>query len=71
MEGNEGSTMHDGIQINRMADRFSSHTLAQTCPAGYRTSADTKALRERLVAAAVEVLCESSDPRLDKTLVRP
>ncbi|HTZ64264.1 MAG TPA: hypothetical protein VMB51_09175 [Solirubrobacteraceae bacterium] len=68
--------MHEGIQINRMADRFSSHTLAHARPAGCGTSGDKVAVRERLIAAAVEVLAQDSDgffggsdPRLDKTLV--
>jgi hypothetical protein len=59
--------MHDGIQINRMADQFSNHTLAPTRPAGSRAHAGAKAVRERLIAATVEVLAEGGDPRLGKS----
>jgi hypothetical protein len=57
--------MGDGIQINRVAERFSSHTLSGSRPAGHRTSKDMKALRERLIAALVEVVAEGGDPRLN------
>jgi hypothetical protein len=56
--------MGDGIQINRVAERFSSHTLSRSRPSGHRTSGDTKALRDKLIAAMVEVVAEGSDPRL-------
>ena len=56
--------MGDGIQINRVAERFSSHTLSRSRPAGHGTSADKKALRETLIAAMVEVVAEGGDPRL-------
>ena len=59
--------MGDGIQINRMAECFSSHTLSRSRPSGRRasgTSGETKALREKLIAAMVEVVAEGSDPRL-------
>ncbi len=55
------------IQINRMAERFSSHTLSRSRLSGHGTSGasgDTKALREKLVAAMVEVVAEGGDPRL-------
>jgi hypothetical protein len=64
MEGNEGIIMGDGIQINRVAERFSSHTLSRSGPSGHRTSGDTKVLREKLIAAMVEVVAEGGDPRL-------
>ena len=56
--------MGDAIQINRVAERFSSHTLSRPRPSGQRTSADAKALREKLIAAMVEVVAEGGDPRL-------
>ena len=56
--------MGDGIQINRVAERFSSHTQVHSRPRGRRSSADTRALRERLIAAFVEVVAEGGDPRL-------
>ena len=59
--------MGDGIQINRVAERFSSHTLSRSRPSGRGTSGtsgDTKALREKLIAAMVEVVAEGGDPRL-------
>jgi hypothetical protein len=56
--------MGDGIQISRVGERFSSHTQAR--PRIGRTGAigDSEALRERLIAATVEVLAEGGDPRL-------
>lgn len=65
MEGNKGSIMGDAIQINRVAKRFSSHTLSRSRPAGGKTSAHMKALREKLIATLVEVVAEGSDPRLE------
>ena len=56
--------MGNQIHINRVAERFSSHTLSHPRPSGSRASRDIKALRERLVAATVEVLAEGGDPRL-------
>ena len=56
--------MGDGIQINRVAKRFSSHTLSHSRPSGHGTSGDTNALREKLIAAIAEVVAEGSDPRL-------
>jgi hypothetical protein len=60
--------MQDGIQINRVADRFSSNTLAHTRPAASKAHTSRKALRERLIAATVELIAEGGDPRLGKTL---
>jgi hypothetical protein len=56
--------MGNGIQINRVAERFSSHTLSRSRPSGLGASANTKALREKLIAAMVEVVAEGGDPRL-------
>ena len=64
---NEGSIMGNGIQINRMAERFSSHTQMSSRPRRNRTSEDTKALRERLITALVEAVAEGGDPRPDKS----
>ncbi len=60
--------MGDGIQINRTAERFSSHTLSHARPAGHGTSRSPKALRDQLIAALVEVVAEGGDPRLIKSL---
>ena len=43
--------MGKGIQINRVAERFSSHTQMQPRPRHRRSSADTQALREKLIDA--------------------
>jgi hypothetical protein len=56
--------MGEGIQINRVAERFSSHTLSRSRPSRHEASADTKALREKLIVAMVEVVAEGGDPRL-------
>jgi hypothetical protein len=56
--------MGDGIQINRVAERFSSHTQMRSRSRGDRDSADRTALREKLIAALVEVVAEGGDPRL-------
>jgi hypothetical protein len=56
--------MGDGIQMNRVAERFSSHTQMHSRPRRHRGSAETKALREKLIAALVEVVAEGGDPRL-------
>jgi hypothetical protein len=59
--------MRDEIQINRVSSGFSSHTLSRLRPSRasiYGTSGDANALREKLIAAAVEVLAEDGDPRL-------
>ena len=57
--------MGDGIQINRVAERFSSHTLSRsTALVGTGLRGRPQALRERLIAAMVEVVAEGGDPRL-------
>jgi hypothetical protein len=56
--------MGDGIQINRVAERFSSHTQMHSSPRRRTRSADTRALREKLIAALVEVVADGGDPRL-------
>jgi hypothetical protein len=56
--------MGDGIQINRVAERFSSHTQMHSGPRRQRSSGRTRALREKLIAALVEVVAEGGDPRL-------
>jgi hypothetical protein len=56
--------MGNGIQISRVGERFSSHTQAQPRAGRTFTVGDIEALRERLIAATVEVLAEGSDPRL-------
>ena len=63
--------MGDGIQINRVAERFSSHSLSRSRPRGVRTFQDSDALRERFIAAMVEVVAEGGDPRLTESRVRP
>ncbi len=63
--------MGDGIQINRVAERFSSHTLSHSSSARRRTSGDTGALRERLISATVAVVAEGGDPRLVQSRARP
>ena len=64
LEGNEGSTMGNRIQINRMGEGFSSHTQAHSRPRRYRTSRDTDALRQRLIDATVAVVADGSVLRL-------
>jgi hypothetical protein len=56
--------MGNGIQISRVGERFSSHTQAQRRASRSRSVGDTEALRDRLIAATVEVIAEGSDPRL-------
>jgi hypothetical protein len=56
--------MGDRIQINRLGERFSSHTQAQSPSRRYRTVGDTEALRDKLIAATVAALAEGGDPRL-------
>jgi hypothetical protein len=63
--------MGDGIQINRMAERFSSHTLSRSRSSRQRTSRDTQAVREKLIAAIAEVVADDSDPRLGKSRALP
>jgi hypothetical protein len=57
--------MGDRIQINRLGERFSSHTQAPSRPRRNRASRDAEALREKLIAATVEVLANGGDPRLE------
>ena len=63
--------MGNQIHINRVAERFSSHTLSHSRPAGRRASRDMTALRDSLIAATVEVLAEGGDPRLIESRARP
>jgi hypothetical protein len=56
--------MGDGIQINSVAERFSSHTQMRSRLRRRRSSANRRALREKLIAALVEVVAEGGDPRL-------
>ena len=56
--------MGNGIHINRLGERFSNHTQTPSRPRGHRSSADTQTLREKLIAALVEVVAEGGDPRL-------
>ena len=64
--------MGDGIQINRVAERFSSHTLSRSRPCwATGLPATRSALREKLIAAMVEVVAEGGDPRLVKSRARP
>jgi hypothetical protein len=63
--------MQDGIQINRVADRFSSHTLSHSRAAACRASTDVEAVRENLIEATVELLAEGGVPRLGQSRVRP
>jgi hypothetical protein len=63
--------MGDGIQINRVAERFFSHTQMHSWPRRHGASSDQQALRERLIAAMVEVVAEGGDPRLAKSRARP
>jgi hypothetical protein len=56
--------MGNQIHISRVAERFSSHTQTRSNPHGRRTSGETKALRQRLIGAFVEVVAEGGDPRL-------
>jgi hypothetical protein len=59
--------MGDGIQINRLGERFSGHTQSRSRPRVSRTSQDIDRLRQRLIAATVEVVAEGSSPRLVKS----
>jgi hypothetical protein len=63
--------MGDGIHINHVAERFSSHTLSHSRPVRYSASRDSNAVREKLMAALVEIVAEGGDPRLAKTLALP
>ncbi len=63
--------MGDGIQINRFGERFSSHTQSRSRPHVHRTSRDSDRLRQRLIAATVEVVAEGGSPRLTKSRAQP
>ena len=63
--------MGDGIQINRLGERFSSHTQSRSRPHVCRTSQDLDGLRQRLIAATVEVVGEGGSPRLIKSRALP
>jgi hypothetical protein len=56
--------MGNQIHINRVAEGFSSHTLSHSQPSSSWASGDVSALREKLIAATVEVVAEGGDPRL-------
>jgi hypothetical protein len=56
--------MGNGIQINRVAERFSSHTKMRSYAREESASAGGKAVREKLIAALAEVVAEGGDPRL-------
>jgi hypothetical protein len=62
--------MGDQVQISRVGKRFSSHTLSRSRRVN-KPSKATTALREKLIAAMVEVVAEGGDPRLDQTRVLP
>jgi hypothetical protein len=62
--GKRGGIVGDGIQINRMAERFSSHTLARPRPSRTRIYRDAEDLRETLIRATVDVIAAGGDPRL-------
>jgi hypothetical protein len=57
-------TMGSQVQISRLGERFSSHTRAQPRPHHTRSIGDAESVRERLIAATVEVLAVGGDPRL-------
>jgi hypothetical protein len=59
----------DPIQISRLGERFSSNTLTRTHARRSEASRHAETLRERLIAAAVEVLAEGGDPRLGQSRV--
>ena len=62
--------MGDGIQINRLGERFSSNTQGRSRPRASRASQDMDSLRQRLIAATAEVVGEGGDPRLINTVAR-
>ncbi|HTZ63240.1 MAG TPA: hypothetical protein VMB51_03985 [Solirubrobacteraceae bacterium] len=62
--------MGDGIQINRVAERFSSHTQPRPPASARRRASDTKAVRDKLIEAIAEVIGEGSDPRLGQSRAR-
>ncbi len=62
--------MGDRIQINRMAERFSSHSLTHPYRARPGALQDTQTLRGKLIGATIEVVAEGKDPRLSETRAR-
>jgi hypothetical protein len=62
--------MGNQIHINRVSERLSSHTLSHSRPRGGRVSPDINALREKLIAATVEVVADGGNPRLAKSRAR-
>ncbi|HTZ64333.1 MAG TPA: hypothetical protein VMB51_09535 [Solirubrobacteraceae bacterium] len=56
--------MGDAIHIKRTGECRSSHTQTRSRPRRQRTAGDTEAVREKLIAAMVEVVAEGGDPRL-------
>jgi hypothetical protein len=62
--------MGDGIQINSVAQHFSSHTLSHARPSRHGTAGNTSPLRENLIEAMVELVVEGGDPRLAQSRAR-
>jgi hypothetical protein len=58
--------MGNRIHTTRLAERFSSHTLAQTA-SSHRPSEKPTTVRQKLIDATVEVVAEGGDPRLGRT----
>ena len=69
-EGRRREIMGDGIQINRTAERCSSHTFSHSRPVARRDSRESGAQRQKLIAALVEAVAEGSDLRLAKSRAR-
>jgi hypothetical protein len=63
--------MGDGIQINRVAVPYSSHTQAPSRARRVGTRASATTLREKLIEAAAEVLAAGGVPRLGQSRARP
>lgn len=61
--------MTDGTHVNRMVERFPSHTQTRRYRARPRVLEDAAALRQTLILATVEVLAEGNHPRLGETRV--
>ncbi len=56
--------MGSRIEISRLGERFSSHTQVQPHPRRHGAIGNSEALRDRLIAALVEVIADGGDPRL-------
>jgi hypothetical protein len=56
--------MGDAIQVNHVAERCSSHTQMHARSRRHSGSAERRTVREKLIAALVEVVAEGGDPRL-------